>query len=647
MLRIKRLDRFMLQSFLPLFLMTFFICLFIVLMQFLWRYIDDLVGKGLGVDVIAELFFYAALTMIPMALPLAILLASLMTFGNLGEQFELTAMKASGVSLIRAMGPLTVLMILIATGAFFFQNNVLPVAQTKMWTLLYSMRQKSPELEIPEGVFYDQIPGFNLFVQSKDRESGMLRDMMIYDMSQGFDNARIILADSGKLAFSEDQTHLYLRLWEGELFENLKQAGPESKSVPYRRESFKNKEIIIKFDANFNRMDEQGMRNQYVGKNIAELRATIDSVNLRVDSIGRNYGNEIMSRDYVGVTQMKSVTHNGKIVRQRNPEIKMDRPVNIDSAFNGSTSGVAVNVLNQALVIAKRNQQDFEYKAFSMADDFKTIRRHGIELQKKFTLSFACIIFFFIGAPLGAIIRKGGLGMPLVISVFLFIFYYIIDNTGYKLARDGRLPVWEGMWLSAAVLLPLGIFLTYKAVNDSAVFNKDAYLNFFHRLIGRREKRNVAMKEFTMDELTPQLALERIAATESDCSSLLKDNKPRQNYIEYWTTGYNRSEIKNVISSVNTLVNYLSGFKDRKLIHLLNEVPVIPSLLLYHPTNYKWVAWTLIVCFPVGLPLYIAGRYHQSRLRKDVTETIDVLKKLRSYFENADLINNDKKQQLQ
>lgn len=647
MLRIKRLDRFMLQSFLPLFLMTFFICLFIVLMQFLWRYIDDLVGKGLGVDVIAELFFYAALTMIPMALPLAILLASLMTFGNLGEQFELTAMKASGVSLIRAMGPLTVLMILIATGAFFFQNNVLPVAQTKMWTLLYSMRQKSPELEIPEGVFYDQIPGFNLFVQSKDRESGMLRDMMIYDMSQGFDNARIILADSGKLAFSEDQTHLYLRLWEGELFENLKQAGPESKSVPYRRESFKNKEIIIKFDANFNRMDEQGMRNQYVGKNIAELRATIDSVNLRVDSIGRNYGNEIMSRDYVGVTQMKSVTHNGKIVRQRNPEIKMDRPVNIDSAFNGSTSGVAVNVLNQALVIAKRNQQDFEYKAFSMADDFKTIRRHGIELQKKFTLSFACIIFFFIGAPLGAIIRKGGLGMPLVISVFLFIFYYIIDNTGYKLARDGRLPVWEGMWLSAAVLLPLGIFLTYKAVNDSAVFNKDAYRNFFHRLIGRREKRNVAMKEFTMDELTPQLALERIAATEHECASLLSDNKPRQNYVEYWTSGYNRSEIKNVISDVNTLVNYLSGFKDRKLIHMLNEVPVIPNLLLYHPTNYKWVAWTLIVCFPVGLPLYIAGRYHQSRLRKDVTETIDVLKKLRHYFENAGQINNDRQQQLQ
>ena len=210
MLGVKRLYTFVLQSFLPLFVMTFFICLFIVLMQFLWRFIDDLVGKGLSIDVLGELFFYAALTMIPMALPLAILLASLMTFGNLGEHFELTAMKASGVSLIKVMKPLTVLMVFIAIGAFFFQNNVLPVAQTKMWTLLFSMRQKSPELEIPEGVFYDQIPGYNLFVESKDRENGTLYNIMIYDMSRGFDNASIILADSGKLAMMEDKTHLFL-----------------------------------------------------------------------------------------------------------------------------------------------------------------------------------------------------------------------------------------------------------------------------------------------------------------------------------------------------------------------------------------------------------------------------------------------------
>ncbi len=275
----------MLQSFLPLFLMTFFICLFIVLMQFLWRYIYDLVGKGLEMSVIAELFFYAAITMVPMALPLAILLASLMTFGNLGERFELMAMKAAGISLIKVMRPLIILMFFIAIGAFFFQNNVLPIAQAKMYTLLWSMRQKSPELEIPEGVFYDQIPGYNIFVDSKNRDNGTLYNMMIYDVSQGndLDRVRIILADSGRMSITEDKTHLFLRLFSGEQFDNLRNQGSSnSKNVPYRRESFSLKEILIPFDNNFNRMDESGMRNQYVGKNIAQLRQTIDSVQLQI-----------------------------------------------------------------------------------------------------------------------------------------------------------------------------------------------------------------------------------------------------------------------------------------------------------------------------------------------------------------------------
>lgn len=285
----------MLKSFVPLFVMTFFICLFIVMMQFLWRFIDDFVGKGLSIGVIGELFFYASLTMIPMALPLAILLASLMTFGNLGERFELTAMKASGVSLIKTMKPLIALVAFIAIAAFFFQNNVLPVAQTKMWTLLYSMRQKSPELEIPEGVFYDQIPGYNIYVKEKNRDNGTLYQMMIYDLSKGFDNASVILADSGRLVMTEDKTHLVLRLWQGESFENLKEAGMSSANVPYRRESFDYKEVLLKFDANFNRMDEDGMRNQYVGKNIAELQETIDSVRAQADSIGLEYAKAVQS----------------------------------------------------------------------------------------------------------------------------------------------------------------------------------------------------------------------------------------------------------------------------------------------------------------------------------------------------------------
>ena len=424
MLGVKRLYWFVLKSFVPLFCMTFFICLFIVLMQFLWRYIDELVGKGLTIDLIGELFFYAALSMVPMALPLAILLASLMTFGNLGEHFELTAMKASGVSLLKVMSPLIVLMGIIAVGAFFFQNNVLPIAQTKMYTLLFSVRQKSPELEIPEGVFYDQIPGYNFFVDHKDRLSGTLYEIMIYDMSKGFDNAGIILADSGKLVMTEDKSHLFLKLWEGESFDNLKEAGSSMKNVPYRRESFHDKSILLEFDANFNRLDEEGMRNQYVGKNITELQATIDSVGRMVDSMGVSYSRTIMEAPRMGVSSVNyRPDESGRLVEAPVPDVALSKPLNVDSLLTGPNSAARVNYVSQALNKAKNMKQEYEVRSLVMKEELKTIRRHDIELQKKFTLSFACIIFFFIGAPLGAIIRKGGIGMPLVISVILLSIF--------------------------------------------------------------------------------------------------------------------------------------------------------------------------------------------------------------------------------
>lgn len=513
----------MLRSFLPLFLMTFLICLFIVLMQFLWRYIDELVGKGLEMHVIGELFFYAALTMVPMALPLAILLASLMTFGNLGERFELTAMKASGISLMKVMRPLIVFIGLVAVGAFFFQNYVLPVAQAKMWTLLYSVRQKSPELEIPEGVFYDQIPGYNFFVERKNRETGALYDLMIYDVSRGFENARIILADSGHLKLADDKEHLFLQLHSGEQFENLREnnAGGNSQNQPYRRESFKLKEILMKFDANFNRMDESGMRNQYVGKNIKELDATIDSVNLRVDSIGAVYARDIKERDYMRVPYYATRYEGGEPVREVQRPVAMTEAIDVDSLFYRERPNMAGSYMAQALLKAQRVKQDYEFKSYSMEADRETIRRHAIEKQKKFTLSFACLIFFFIGAPLGAIIRKGGLGTPLVISVFLFIVYYIIDNTGYKMARDGKVEVWMGIWLSSAVLLPLGVFFTYKAMNDSAVFDIDAYKNFFRRLTGKM-KRELEVKEFTMTEVDPDRAIELLRRLQDACLQLRK-----------------------------------------------------------------------------------------------------------------------------
>lgn len=635
MFRIKRLDRFILQSFLPLFMMTFCICLFIVLMQFLWRYINDLVGKGLTVDVIGELFFYAALTMVPMALPLAILLASLMVFGNLGENFELTAMKASGISLLRTMTPLIVLIGMISVGAFFFQNNVLPLAQTKMWTLLFSMRQKSPELEIPEGVFYDQIPGYNLFVQHKDRNTGVLHDVMIYDVSRGFENSSIILADSAKLSLTPDKTHLFLQLWQGESFENLKDAATGMKNVPYRRESFSVKEIVLSFDTNFNRMDEQGMRNQYVGKNMAELQATIDSVQLRVDSVGTIYANELRSTHRLNARPYIEIYTDTATHRILNPDVRSTAKLNVDSILRGPSSAARLSYLNNALSKAQRVRQDFELKSMMMDEDVKTIRRHAIELQKKFTLSFACLIFFFIGAPLGAIIRKGGLGTPLVISVFLFIFYFIIDNMGYKMARDGKLEVWEGMWLSAAVLLPLGIFFTYKAVNDSDVFNKDVYLNFFRKLFGLTEARKIELKEVVMEEVRPALAVERLNALSVTIRSYLAANPTRQSYPAYWLRGYDRASLMALRDEMEHIISRLSNSKDKLVIVKLREYPVIAPTLILQPSRIKWLSWTMMILFPAGLTVWLLGRRRQSRLRRKLETCVRLDSELTKLIEPA------------
>ncbi|WP_295727937.1 LptF/LptG family permease [uncultured Muribaculum sp.] len=639
LLRIKRLYLFMLQSFLPLFVMTFLICLFIVLMQFLWRYIDDLVGKGLEMSVIGELFFYAALTMVPMALPLAILLASLMTFGNLGEQFELTAMKASGVSLIKSMRPLIALMVVVAIGAFFFQNNVLPVAQAKMYTLLYSMKQKSPELEIPEGVFYDQITGFNLFVKQKDRETGILHDLLIYNVSKGTDNATIIYADSGKISMTDDKSHLILNLWNGEQFENLREQGStfSSQNVPYRREAFNDKEVLIAFDANFNRMDESGMRNQYVGKNIAELQATIDSVTARVDSVGDVYGHDIKTQRYFGLNYYRyESTDTGTRAVPQKP-VAMAKPLNLDSIFSGSNPAFTKSYLNQALDKAKRSRQDFEFRSYTMNDDRRVIRRHAIELMKKFTLSMACIVFFFIGAPLGAIIRKGGLGMPLVISVFLFIFYYIIDNTGYKMAREGRLEVWEGMWLSTFVLLPLGVFFTYKAVNDSAVFNRDAYTNFFRKLVGRSQIRKLELKEVVINEVEVPTAVEKINHLNDRISAFLNDNPPRQNYLQYWLKGYDAINLHTIRAELEQMVDYLSNSRERMVILKLMELPELLSLWFYQPSSNKLLSWAFIILFPIGIPVYIVGLRQQRHLREQLEHILTTDNELVSLLESPAL----------
>ena len=634
MLKMKRLYRYMLQGFFPLFMMTFCICLFIVLMQFLWRYVDELVGKGLEMSVIGELFFYAALTMVPMALPLAILLASLMLFGNLGERFELTAMKSSGISLLKVMRPLIVLLVFIAIGAFFFQNYALPKAQVKMWTLLYSMRQKSPELDIPEGVFYDQITGYNVFVKHKNRDNGHLYDLMIYDVSSGFNRASIILADSGKLSFTDDKKHLFLKLWQGESFENLKDQQLSSTGVPYRRESFKDKEIMIPFDANFTRMDDSTMRNQYVGKNIAELRHTIDSVNVKLDSVGDMFGKELLSKPYVGVSNITlRRNEDGEMVTAPARQIRLEKPVDVEAVFAGKSLADKQRYVAMALDRAKQAKNEFEFKSFSQSEDKLLIRRHQIEMHKKFTLSIACLIFFFIGAPLGAIIRKGGIGMPIVISVFLFIFYYIIDTAGYKMARDGRMEVWAGMWMSTAVLLPLGIFLTHKAVNDSAVFKSEVYVDFLRKLMGRGVLRRVEMKEVVINEVVPAMAVEELEKLKSEAGEFLSSCRRPPTYVAYWLHGIDRSRLKRLSADLEATVEYLNNTREQLIVNKLMDFPVLRSLYFYQPVKGNAaLSFVCMAVFPIGITGYLIGLRQRKQLRRDVETVRHVCEELTELY---------------
>ncbi|MFI3240797.1 MAG: LptF/LptG family permease [Bacteroidales bacterium] len=619
MVRIKKLYLFILKSYLPLFAMTFLICSFVLLMQFLWKYIDDLVGKGLEVSVLAELFVYAFLSMVPLALPLAILLASLMVFGSLGERLELTAIKSAGVSLLKIMSPLVIFVASISIFAFFFQNNILPKTQVKMWTLLYSMRHKSPELDIPEGAFYNQITGFNMFVESKNRETGMLYDVMIYDVSKGYGSANIIVADSGKLTMMEDKQHLMFKLYQGEAFEDLKDGSVQKgENMMYRRESFDTKDVLITFDASFNRIGDEAMGGHYMGKDLKELSHTIDSVTVRVDSISGGYGEILRKQPLFGLPYNNYIVRNGKRVELPRNEFTLTNPLNVDSLIKGETVQFERSFVSGALSRAKRQKQDLEYKSYSIKNDKSTIRNHKIEMQKKFTLSFACLIFFFIGAPLGAIIRKGGLAVPIVVSVLMFIIYYIIDNSGYKLAQNGTWAVWRGVWLSSYVLFPLGVFLTLRAAKDSAVFNADVYRNFFTKLLGVHEMRNVLFKEIIIDDVDCKVALEKLSDLDIDAENFLTKYKTRQSYMKYWLNGYDRADINKLYDKIEDTVEYLSNSDNRIIVNKLMDFPILRKLLLYHPTSYRWVAWTLIVIFPIGGLGYLIGTRQQSKLKLEI-----------------------------
>ena len=463
--------------------MTFFICVFILLMQFLWKYIDELVGKGLDWGIVSELLAYAAFGLVPLAFPLAMLLASIMTFGNLGENYELVAMKASGISLFRIMRPLLVVALLMTSIAFYFSNSILPKTNLKFYSLMLSVRQQKPEMVIKEGVFSNDMNNYSIKVERKGKNNNMLYDVMIYDHSDNLGNVSVSVADSGKMELTKDKKFMSITLFHGKSYnDEPENRQSKVKKFPFRRETFTKEVINISMkEFEFNRIDDK----RYAG---ASKMLNVSQLKNQGDSVFREYKGRLW-RYLVAFTYIRDINRQMNWLANPidslriNPKIKPDSIVDFDNHIAAMSTFQKEALYQQTIGNVRANSQLISQQLDEMYGFKRMLNSYAMEWHRKFTLSFACLIFFFIGAPLGAIIRKGGLGMPVVVSILMFIAYYILMITGEKFARDDAWSMVEGMWFASFVFLPLGIWLTYKAATDSGVMNMESYQALYKRLI--------------------------------------------------------------------------------------------------------------------------------------------------------------------
>ncbi len=612
---IKKLDIYILKNFLLLFAGTFFICLFIFIMQFIWQYIDDLVGKGLSWSVLAEFLFYASLTLVPMSLPLAVLLASLISFGNMGEKLELLSMKAAGIPLIRILCPILVVTLLVCGGSFYFQDRVQPRATRQLATLLWSMRQKSPELEIPEGIFYSDIPGYSIFVQRKDQQTGMLHGVMIYSTEGGYDKMEIVLADSARLQSTADQKHLRLTLHEGERFKDVdNQTGNMLQAnIPYMRETFHTEEVMIPFDANFNMMDANLFNGDAKTKELSKILSGIDSLNHVSDSLGHHIL-QVTHRQYLKGVFPAECRDSAALVAR----VAGQPP--LDSVYAHLSPDQRKTVIKTAFSTAQSTQAEFEYRGMTTENTNLTLRRHHMEARKKFTHSLACLIFFFIGAPLGAIIRKGGLGVPVVVSVLVFIFYYIINAAGEKMAKTGEWSVWFGIWLSSMVLAPIGLFLISKANKDSVVFNIEGYQTFFKRLLGMRTKRKLNRKEIIIHEPDYPTLTRRLSDLMQDCNRYCSVKK-LLNVPSYYAIFFRYHEdhvVTDLRDRLDDIIDELHNSRDPLIIGALNDMPILYTSAHARPFDSRRRNMAAGFLLPVGLILWARIWMFRVRLYQDL-----------------------------
>ena len=631
-LKIKKLDLFILKTFSTNLMATFLICLFIFIMQLLWRWVDDFVEKGLDFIVLAKFFVLSSITLVSQALPLAILLASLMTFGSFGEKLELLSMKAAGIPLFRIMRPLIVTCTALCFISFYFQNVVSPYAQMKLLTLMYSIKQSSPESEIPEGIFYDRLEGYNIYVEHKDKETGTLHNVMIYDMSAGFENANILVSDSATIKSTADEKHMILTMYHGEQFSNLTDQQVNKKNVPYRRETFSRKDVLIEIDGGFEMKDGSFLKGNAASKNIKELEIAIDSLGTANDSIGLDNWKSVKRTTYKGTNVFDA---DDSTYMARNNIYRM----NVDSIYNIASNHSKLVWKRAQLNKIKQLNVDYDIKRSVMRSLDKDLNKHKITWWEKFTLSLGCLVFFFIGAPLGAIVRKGGLGYPVLISVATFILYYIFNTSGSKMAREGEWQIWYGAWLSTMILAPLGVFFTYQSNKDSGIFNSDSIKAFFRMLFAIPEKRHITLKEVIIED--PDYAMDSIVLEElrNDVRVYRKTNKLNKiPGIKKVFFNENDNTLENINEKLENLIENMGNSKNKKVIIKLNEFPVLSTHATTSPFKRRWLNIISLVILPIGMIIYLRALKFRRRLLKDLVKIEANTKNIRDILNKEKLI---------
>ena len=624
-MRPKRLDIFILKSFLLLFVAAFAICLFVFLMNILWRFAEDIVGKGISFGMLAKFFWEYALILVPQSLPLAVLMASLITFGNFGERLELLAMKTAGIPLLRIMRPVMVFSILLVGVSLYFQNVTVPNAAKKLYALSYSITEKNPELEIPERVFYNQIKGFNMYVKHKDFETGMLYDVTIYDHHDGYENLSVIVSDSGYMETTADKQHLYLHLFSGEQFAQDKDMDSDGK--PYRREGFREKHILLEFNSDMKQAPDALINSQALSKNMNEIKHTIDSLSRDLDSIGR--GN--LSEYKVAAMSTYRMQKSDSVAFEK----LASKTISADSLFAVSSRNKQVDIKSGMRSKIQTMASDLAIKSTNMYYAEKTKRRHWIEWMKKIINAVSIMIFFFIGAPLGAIIKKGGLGVPVIISVFTYILFYITSVSGDKMYREGEWSI-LGCWFSVMVLSPLSVFFTLKANGDSDLFQSDLIMEFIRYWFGTKVNRNIVRKDVVINDPDRQKCKEMLADIVTHSTSLEKSAllNTVPDYRKLFFGSVDSTELTDLSLELEDLINELGNSRDRIELDMLNGFPILQSHGVQPPFAKEWANRMVGIVFPLGLLFELRAWLFTRKLKRQMSKTAQVAENIIEYIAN-------------